>query len=271
MQRNVYLYILGMWLVSYLIRVLPLTLIRREITNVTVRSFLYYVPYVTLAVMTFPAILSAPGSAGACSRCRCCAARWCSWRNSSFRTMPLLREGFLLQFRFRDVIMKRRTACFGGGFLMKKQLSMFLVLALLTVLYGGAFADTLQLPGSLTTIEAESFSDNPALDEVSVAWGTERIESRAFASSGVKKIYIPATVTAIADDAFAGTSVTICSAADAYARQYADAHGLAWEDSGNHDRKSAVSQLVDYSAKFRGPECEPLAMLDRWMWSLRQP
>ena len=146
---------------------------------------------------------------------------------------------------------------------MKKQLSMFLVLALLTVLYGGAFADTLQLPGSLTTIEAESFSDNPALDEVSVAWGTETIESRAFASSGVKKIYIPATVTAIADDAFAGTSVTICSAEDSYAKEYADAHGLAWEDSGNHDRKSAVSQLVDYSAKFRGPECEPLAMLDR--------
>ena len=59
MGNNVYLYILGMWFVSYLIRVLPLTLIRREITNRTIRSFLYYVPYVTLAVMTFPAILSA--------------------------------------------------------------------------------------------------------------------------------------------------------------------------------------------------------------------
>ena len=34
-------------------------LIRREIKNRTVRSFLYYVPYVTLSVMTFPAILSA--------------------------------------------------------------------------------------------------------------------------------------------------------------------------------------------------------------------
>ena len=62
MGNNVYLYILGMWLVSYLIRVLPLTLIRRQITNVTLRSFLYYVPYVTLAVMTFPAILSATQS-----------------------------------------------------------------------------------------------------------------------------------------------------------------------------------------------------------------
>lgn len=62
MGHNVYLYILGMWAVSYLIRTLPLTLIRREITNKTVRSFLYYVPYVTLAVMTFPAILFATQS-----------------------------------------------------------------------------------------------------------------------------------------------------------------------------------------------------------------
>lgn len=62
MEHNVYLYILVMAAVTYLIRVLPLTLIRREIKNVTIRSFLYYVPYVTLSVMTFPAILSATAS-----------------------------------------------------------------------------------------------------------------------------------------------------------------------------------------------------------------
>ncbi|MBQ7384296.1 MAG: AzlD domain-containing protein [Clostridia bacterium] len=62
MSHNVYIYIFGMALVTYLIRVLPLTLIRKEIKNVTVRSFLYYVPYVTLAVMTFPAILDATQS-----------------------------------------------------------------------------------------------------------------------------------------------------------------------------------------------------------------
>ena len=48
--------------VTFLIRVLPLTLIRKEIKNKTLRSFLYYVPYVTLAVMTFPAILNATQS-----------------------------------------------------------------------------------------------------------------------------------------------------------------------------------------------------------------
>ncbi len=56
---NAYIYIFIMFLVSYLLRVLPLTLIRREIRNRTIRSFLYYVPYVTLAVMTFPAMMDA--------------------------------------------------------------------------------------------------------------------------------------------------------------------------------------------------------------------
>ena len=57
-----YLYILVMALTTYLIRVLPLTLIRGRITSPFLRSFLYYVPYVTLAIMTFPAILEATGS-----------------------------------------------------------------------------------------------------------------------------------------------------------------------------------------------------------------
>lgn len=56
-MHNTYIYILCMAAVTYLIRVLPLTLIRKPIKNKTVRSFLYYVPYVTLAVMTFPAIV----------------------------------------------------------------------------------------------------------------------------------------------------------------------------------------------------------------------
>ena len=58
-MNNIWLYILISAGVSYLIRVTPLALIRREITNRTLRSFLYYVPYVTLAVMTFPAIMEA--------------------------------------------------------------------------------------------------------------------------------------------------------------------------------------------------------------------
>lgn len=51
------LYILVAFVVTYAIRVLPLTLLRKPIKSRFIRSFLYYVPYVTLAVMTFPAIL----------------------------------------------------------------------------------------------------------------------------------------------------------------------------------------------------------------------
>ena len=58
-MNRVYLYILLMAVVTYLIRALPLTLIRKEIKSKFIRSFLYYVPYATLAAMTFPAILKA--------------------------------------------------------------------------------------------------------------------------------------------------------------------------------------------------------------------
>ena len=62
MKHNIYIYMIIMAGITYLIRVLPLTLIRKEIKSTFIRSFLYYVPYVTLAVMTFPAILSATAS-----------------------------------------------------------------------------------------------------------------------------------------------------------------------------------------------------------------
>lgn len=61
MKINVLIAILIMAGITYLIRVLPLVLIRKEIKNKTVRSFLHYVPYVTLSVMTFPAILYSTG------------------------------------------------------------------------------------------------------------------------------------------------------------------------------------------------------------------
>lgn len=62
MTRNPYVYIAIMALVSFAIRTLPLTLIRKQIKSKFLRSFLYYVPYVTLAVMTFPAIVNATQS-----------------------------------------------------------------------------------------------------------------------------------------------------------------------------------------------------------------
>ena len=58
MKNSIWVYLLVMSAVSFIIRVLPVTLIRRQIKNRFIRSLLYYLPYATLAVMTFPAILS---------------------------------------------------------------------------------------------------------------------------------------------------------------------------------------------------------------------
>ena len=70
-----YLYLFVMAATTYLIRVLPLTLIRKPIQN----PFLFYVPYVTLAVMTFPAIMNATQSpiAGAAAMVIGIVAAWC--------------------------------------------------------------------------------------------------------------------------------------------------------------------------------------------------
>ena len=59
MQHSIPLYIAVMSAVTLSVKILPLTLIRRPIRSRFVRSFRYYVPYVTLAVMTFPAIVQA--------------------------------------------------------------------------------------------------------------------------------------------------------------------------------------------------------------------
>ncbi|MDD5928837.1 MAG: AzlD domain-containing protein [Spirochaetales bacterium] len=63
-KKNMYIYIsiFVAFAVSYLIRTLPLTLIKKPIKNKFIKSFLYYVPYVTLSVMTFPAIIEATQS-----------------------------------------------------------------------------------------------------------------------------------------------------------------------------------------------------------------
>ena len=62
MNHDIYIYLLVMSAVTLAIRILPVTLIRRPIKNQFLRSFLFYVPYVTLAVMTFPAIMDATRS-----------------------------------------------------------------------------------------------------------------------------------------------------------------------------------------------------------------
>ena len=57
-MHNIWIYMIIMAVVTYAIRMLPLVFGRKEIKNKFIRSFLYYVPYVCLAAMTFPAVLS---------------------------------------------------------------------------------------------------------------------------------------------------------------------------------------------------------------------
>ena len=78
MNHSIWLYLAVMAAVTWLIRTLPLTLLRKPIKNRFIRSFLTYVPYVTLAVMTFPDILTATGSlwAGALALAAGAALAW---------------------------------------------------------------------------------------------------------------------------------------------------------------------------------------------------
>ncbi len=55
-------YLLVMTIVTYLIRAIPLVLVKHKIKNKFFNSFLYYIPYTVLAAMTIPAIFTATGS-----------------------------------------------------------------------------------------------------------------------------------------------------------------------------------------------------------------
>jgi branched-subunit amino acid transport protein len=65
--------------VTYLIRALPLLLVRRRITSRFIRSFLYYVPYVVLSVLAFPAILYCTDSvlSGIAAAIACAVLAYC--------------------------------------------------------------------------------------------------------------------------------------------------------------------------------------------------
>lgn len=62
MSKQFLIYLLVMAGVTYLIRMIPFTLVRKKIKSVYIQSFLYYVPYAVLSAMTFPYILYSTGS-----------------------------------------------------------------------------------------------------------------------------------------------------------------------------------------------------------------
>ena len=62
MENRFLVYLIVMAVVTYLIRVLPLLLVREKIENKFIVSFLYYLPSAVLSVMTVPAIFYATSS-----------------------------------------------------------------------------------------------------------------------------------------------------------------------------------------------------------------
>lgn len=77
-----------MALTTYLIRVTPMVVFRKKITNRFVRSFLYYVPYAVLAAMTFPAIFTCTGSQLS-AMVGCAAAVALAWFNRGLLTVAV--------------------------------------------------------------------------------------------------------------------------------------------------------------------------------------
>lgn len=66
-----------------------------------------------------------------------------------------------------------------------------LALACLLLCAAAARADVLTLPDAVTEIAAEAFMNDAALDEAVLPDGLKRIESKAFASSGLQRVYLP--------------------------------------------------------------------------------
>ena len=62
MNKNFFIYLLIMSVITYAIRAIPLVFINKKITNKTVQSFLDYIPYTVLAAMTFPDIFYSTGN-----------------------------------------------------------------------------------------------------------------------------------------------------------------------------------------------------------------
>ena len=88
MRSEHLIYIAVMALVTYLIRVLPLVLFKKEITSPLIKSFLYYVPYTALAAMTFPAILYATDSMVSAAL-GFAAALFLAWKEKSMVTVAI--------------------------------------------------------------------------------------------------------------------------------------------------------------------------------------
>ena len=110
-----------------------------------------------------------------------------------------------------------------------------------------ALADTMKLPSQLKKIDSQAFYGDTSLDVVELPYGTETINSKAFAYSSLKEIYIPSTVTYIADNAFDGApDVVIYAPEGSYAKEYAETNDFLCLEPGSIYRKEQFQELIDF-------------------------
>ena len=91
-------------------------------------------------------------------------------------------------------------------------------------------ASTLSLPADLLHIDAEAFMNDTSLDCVEIPYGTLNIGERAFSGSSARKIILPESVEAIADNAFADcTQLTLFVKEDSYAHSWCKTQQIPYE------------------------------------------
>ncbi|MBE6002034.1 MAG: hypothetical protein E7239_11780, partial [Sarcina sp.] len=116
------------------------------------------------------------------------------------------------------------------------------------------------LPSSLNKIDEQAFYGDTALKTLDIPFGTTRILAKAFAKSGLEKIYLPDTVTFIADDAFDGLpDVIFYAPVGSYAEQYALEKDYQCEGTGTHYRKEETQRQIDLLTELESAEgAEPI-------------
>lgn len=115
---------------------------------------------------------------------------------------------------------------------MKKLIACLLFLAMALACFCGAAEplSLIDLPKGLRLIDEGAFSGTAAFERVELPEGAERIASRAFAQSGVREVYIPASVTDIAEDAFEGCeNLKVFTPKNSYAHEWLAFSDLDYE------------------------------------------
>ena len=105
-----------------------------------------------------------------------------------------------------------------------------LLVAMLCLVGAPGYAAELLLPANIETIGAEAFCGDAAIGaNIVLPEGLQRIESRAFANTGISRIYLPRSLTYIAPDAFQGCSLTAWGDYYSYARTYCSNNNIPFD------------------------------------------